>query len=115
MKTRERAARFVLICLGCFMAVSALEHWTASSELSDHYDKSVLGARGLTFVAIAQSLAAVGLLWRRTQRAAAFALATVMAGAALTHLVPGGNGAAALVPSLICATALAGALCLSRR
>ncbi len=83
------ACRLALALLGGWMAWSAGVHWLGSDELRRHYAESVLGARGLPLVAAAQSVAAVGLLWPRSQAIAAFILAGVMLVAAATHLRAG--------------------------
>ncbi len=108
MNRRRLAGRIVLTLLGCLMAVSAFQHWIGSDDLRTHYANSVLGAGGLFAIAVAQTVAALGLLWPRTQRWAGFGLAAVMAVAALTHMLPSGSGNA-LLPLVIGAAAVAGA------
>lgn len=92
------------------MAWSAIEHWAGSEELRSHYAESILGERGITAVAAAQTVAALGLLWIPTQRMAGWVLAIIMLVATTTHIrdlrldpsgwVPIGIGLWALIPTI---------------
>jgi hypothetical protein len=115
MTARHLGCRLVLAALGGVMALSAVEHWIGSSTLREHYARSVLGANGVVAVAAAQLVAALGLLWPPTQRTAAVILAAVMAFAALTHVLPGGDGATPWLPLVAGITATIAALGLSSR
>ncbi|MBY0459856.1 MAG: DoxX family protein [Gemmataceae bacterium] len=105
------ACRIALALLGGLMAYSAAEHWVGSDDLRAHYAASPLGSGGLVGVAVAQTLAAVGLLWPRTQPLAGCVLAVVMFVAASTHIraagadagvwLPVAIGVWALVPSVV--------------
>lgn len=109
------ACRIALALLGCLMAWSAVEHWIGSDELRAHYTASVLGPGGLTAVAIAQSVAAGGLLWPRTQPVAGGTLAVVMLVAVGTHVRAGGIVPGVWLPAAVGAWALLPAVVLARR
>ena len=82
-------ARLVLMLLGVVMGVSAAEHWLADDDLRQHYEKVGFGAAGAPLVAALQTIAAVGLLWPRSQVTTAFVLAMFMLAALASHFIRG--------------------------
>lgn len=88
------------------MVLSAAEHWIGSDALRRHYAASVLGPAGLLEVAVAQSVAAVGLLWPRFQSSAGLMLVVVMLAAASSHVRSAGIDARIWQPLAIAVWAL---------
>ncbi len=104
----------MLGALGLYIGWSALQHWLGSPEMLQHYEATPLGARGQVWVAVAQTFAAVCLLWPRLQVLAGLILGTVLFAASIRQLVVAGLTSLFWQPFLLGAGAVTVALLLLR-
>ena len=107
-----RLLRVMLGLLGLFIGWSAVQHWIGSADLNQHYEATHLGESGRYVIALAQSTAAIFLLWPRFQASAGLILGTVLFAISLRQVGTAGVQPAFWEPFLVAVFAIASSVLL---